>query len=339
MADADFELDVDEWLPLATMMAPRPPSSTTLAATANTVAGAQGGVMEIKDAAFADSALIFANDGPGDGGVIQFVSLSTRTGGGRATFELNGKGTLDISGAGRDQAIGSLAGDGKVFLGSRMLTVGRNNVTTTFNGLIQDGGISGGTGGSFAKVGSGTLTLGTANIYTGSTSLNGGTFTVENTSGSATGPGAVQVNAGNLGGSGIIAGPVTIGANNAARPHLAPASGTRAAATLTIQSNLTFNSNGGYSYLLREKGRRAEADRVNANGVTINSGATFNFLPRISGTIAAGTAFTVISNTSGSPISGTFSNLADGAIITVGSVNFQANYEGGDGNDLTLVVQ
>jgi len=35
---------------------------------------------------------------------------------------------------------------------------------------------------------------------------------------------------------------------------------------------------------------------------------------------------------------GTFSNLADGAIVTIGSNTFQANYEGGDGNDLTLTV-
>jgi hypothetical protein len=55
-------------------------------------------------------------------------------------------------------------------------------------------------------------------------------------------------------------------------------------------------------------------------------------------TLAPGTVFTVISNTGASPISGTFSNLADGGTITVGSNTFQANYEGGDGNDLTLTV-
>jgi len=30
--------------------------------------------------------------------------------------------------------------------------------------------------------------------------------------------------------------------------------------------------------------------------------------------------------------------LPDGGIITIGANNFQANYEGGDGNDLTLTV-
>ena len=46
----------------------------------------------------------------------------------------------------------------------------------------------------------------------------------------------------------------------------------------------------------------------------------------------------MISNRSANPINGTFSNLADGAIVNVGGTNFQADYEGGDGNDLTLTV-
>jgi hypothetical protein len=44
------------------------------------------------------------------------------------------------------------------------------------------------------------------------------------------------------------------------------------------------------------------------------------------------------SNTSADPITGTFSNLPDGAIITINGNNLQANYSGGDGNDLTLTV-
>ena len=47
---------------------------------------------------------------------------------------------------------------------------------------------------------------------------------------------------------------------------------------------------------------------------------------------------TLISNTSANPISGTFSNLADGSIVTIDGNNFQASYTGGDGNDLTLTV-
>ena len=74
------------------------------------------------------------------------------------------------------------------------------------------------------------------------------------------------------------------------------------------------------------------------NGVTINSGATVNLSGQTQGTLTSGLILTVISNTSADPINGTFSNLADGAIVNVNGNNLQASYEGGDGNDLTLTV-
>ena len=72
--------------------------------------------------------------------------------------------------------------------------------------------------------------------------------------------------------------------------------------------------------------------------MTINSGATFTFVDTGTGTLTVGTVFTVINNTSASPIAGTFSNLADGSIFTSNGNNFQASYTGGTGNDLTLTV-
>ena len=55
--------------------------------------------------------------------------------------------------------------------------------------------------------------------------------------------------------------------------------------------------------------------------------------------LAAGTVLTVINNTSGKPIDGTFINLPDNSNVAIGSQNtFLVNYEGGDGNDLTLTV-
>ena len=55
-------------------------------------------------------------------------------------------------------------------------------------------------------------------------------------------------------------------------------------------------------------------------------------------TNASGTVFTAISNTAAGPIAGAFSNLPDDSTITIGNNSFQANYQGGDGNDLTLTV-
>ena len=68
------------------------------------------------------------------------------------------------------------------------------------------------------------------------------------------------------------------------------------------------------------------------------AGAQFIALAAGSVSLPPGTVFTTIDNTSATAITGTFSHLADGSTITVDSDTFQANYEGGDGNDLTLTV-
>jgi hypothetical protein len=77
---------------------------------------------------------------------------------------------------------------------------------------------------------------------------------------------------------------------------------------------------------------------VIANGVTINSAAMLALSGHTRGTLTQGMVLTLISNTSANPISGTFSNLPDGSIVTINGNNFQVSYSGGDGNDLTLTV-
>jgi hypothetical protein len=54
--------------------------------------------------------------------------------------------------------------------------------------------------------------------------------------------------------------------------------------------------------------------------------------------LTPGTVFTAISNTSANPITGTFTNLPDDSTFTVGGNTYQVDYQGGDGNDLTLTV-
>lgn len=117
---------------------------------------------------------------------------------------------------------------------------------------------------------------------------------------------------------------------------LKPSIGRTKPSSLKIHSALTLKADSTYTYKLNTD--RAEAGKVIANGVTIDSGAQFNFVAFANKTLRVGKVFVVISNTAATPISGTFSNLSDGSIFTVGLNTFQVSYEGGDGNDLTLTV-
>lgn len=213
-------------------------------------------------------------------------------------------------------------------LGANDLTIG-DNLSTTFSGTIQDTG-------SLEKVGNGTLSLSSANTYTGGTTITAGTLLVKNTTGSATGTGATQVTGGTLGGKGIIAGAVTVGTGSSTGGSLQPGKGASTAITLTLQSSLTFKSDGTYVWKLNSK--KSKADQVIANGVTIQAGAQFDLNTVGNKKLTTGKVFTAISNTDATPISGTFANLADGSTVTVGVNKLQVSYSGGDGNDLTLTT-
>jgi autotransporter-associated beta strand protein len=72
---------------------------------------------------------------------------------------------------GVNSTIGSIAGSGGINLGSFTLTAGGNGTSTTFSGSISGSG-------NVIKAGTGTLTLAGANTYSGTTTVTGGTLTV-----------------------------------------------------------------------------------------------------------------------------------------------------------------
>jgi len=264
----------------------------------------------------------------GIGGSILFFSDST---GGTARVQVVGNGNLDISGHNAPGVtIGSIEGSGRAYLGSNDLTVGNNNLSTTFAGTIDGSG-------SLIKIGTGTLVLSTPNRYTGGTIVENGKLAADNIVGSATGTGPVQVNAGTFGGRGTIAGAVAVGMGTGPGAILTPEKTTGAPDVLTIQSALTFNSDGIYEVGLKTKG--AIAGKTVANGVTIQSGASFSFVVHQHRVLREGTVLTVLENTAGTLIAGAFGNLTDGSTFTVGLNTYKVSYEGGDGNDLTLTVQ
>jgi len=103
-----------------------------------------------------------------------------------------------------------------------------------------------------------------------------------------------------------------------------------------IQDTLSFN--GDAIYILQVNSIKAKADEIVAKGVSISSGAQFSFDDVRNGVLTLGTVFPVITNNAATPIAGIFSNLPDGATFTSNANSFQVNYQGGDGNDLTLTV-
>jgi len=165
--------------------------------------------------------------------------------------------------------------------------------------------------------------------------IDAGTLLINNTTGSGTGLGLVQVNGGILGGDGIIGGAVTVGTGQSSEAVIGPGGDNVVPGTLTIQKKLTPKSDASYRVLFNSD--TAAADKLIAGGLRIR-GAQIVLRDSGSTVLAPGTVFTVIDNTAAIIISGNFSNLADGETVTVSSNIFQANYEGGDGNDLTLTV-
>jgi autotransporter-associated beta strand protein len=291
--------------------------------------GAEGGLIDLFALPTSDQTVVIANAGTngGLGGtiIIQGEALLDL-----GQFQVRGNGTLDLTNVtSRGLIIGSLAGNGMVLLSGHSLSVGNNNLSTAFSGIIQDTG-------SLLKIGTGTLTISGADTYTGATTVTAGTLMLNNRTGSATGTGPVNVAAGTLGGKGIIAGAVTIGTGSGTGAVLAPSVGSNQPVTFTLKKALTFKADSTYTYKLNAG--NAKADQVIAKGVSIESGAQFVFLPKGNQTLTVGTVFTAINNTAATPISGTFANLPDGSIFTVGRNNFQVSYEGGTGNDLTLTV-
>jgi hypothetical protein len=128
--------------------------SATMVNNGGSEFGGFGGATIFADSSTADSAILGANgvsDGLG-GGAIIFSGTST---GGIAQVNVLNSGYLDISDHNRGVTIGSIAGSGNAFLGANRLTVGTNNLDTSFSGVISNDGH----GGSLAKVGSGVLTL------------------------------------------------------------------------------------------------------------------------------------------------------------------------------------
>ncbi len=229
--------------------------------------------------------------------------------GGNARIIIDSAGFVDFSlttGLNNDGKVsaGSIEGAGGLYLGADQLTVGGNNLSTNFSGVIGDCG--GGceafsnnqinpTGGSLVKVGTGTLTLSGINTYTGATTVNGGVLEVD---GSIATSSLTTVNSGaTLQGIGTV-GNTTIASGGIFNPG----NGTPNS-SMTVAGNLALAS--GAMYLVQVNPTTASSTSV--TGTAALGGATVN------ATYASGSyiskQYTILSATGG--VSGTFGSLTN----------------------------
>ncbi|HEX7262155.1 MAG TPA: autotransporter-associated beta strand repeat-containing protein, partial [Luteolibacter sp.] len=185
----------------------------TVQGTASEVSAAGGGLSMDQTTAMSSADII--------------VNGTLELGGGAAT----GLGWANSTTTGGTVSMDALGGTGVVVANfaaarTRTLSVGNNNGSDTFSGVIGAGSFS---TLSFIKNGTGTQTLSGANTYTGSTTVAGGTLLVNGSLGNSATTVAAPAT---LGGIGSIAGAVT---NNGT---LSPGDG--AVGSLTINNTLTL---------------------------------------------------------------------------------------------------
>jgi autotransporter-associated beta strand protein len=215
--------------------------------------------------------------------------------------------TLNIAGGAvcnlSDQALARLSGNGTLNLsGNVNLNEGG---TQTFSGNITQGAAS-----TFTMQGSGRLTL-TGNVAS-ALAVSGGELLLN----------GISSNAINVTGAGMFLGTgSTTGQLTVTSGSLMPGNsiGTFTCDSLLMQAagTLTIEVSG------------AAADQIAVtNGVTLNT-PTLN----VTGAPTIGASFTIIT---AAAVAGTFSGLAEGAILDRGGYRYQITYAGGGGNDVVL---
>ena len=272
-----------------------------------------------------------------DGGTLTAAAVAgNQSGGTNSTFNFNG-GTLRPNAASASSApfFGGLTA-ANVRNGGAVLDTNGFNVTVAQ--VLLHSGIAGdaATDGGLTKNGLGTLTLSAASTYTGPTTITAGALRADNTTGSATGTGSVQVNNGaTLGGIGSIAGPATIGSAAGSGPAaLDPGDSP---GRLTFSSSLTLTPTARLQTELGGTAAGTTYDQVRVGGAAALAGNLAVTL--VNGfTPSVGQTFYVLDDTGTSLITGTFANAPGGLYTDPAGNRYAVNYAAHDPADASNLL-
>jgi RHS repeat-associated protein len=319
------------------------PSASTYSGGTNISTGA---ILAQNSAALGSGAVTISNGGTStaslqlSGSIAitnSFGSFASETGGDTPTIEsISGNNSISSS-----LTIASTGGNGVILQSDAGTLTLSGNLTTSLtssrrfyfqgsgNGVVS-GNITDDSSHilSVVKSGSGIWTFGGNNTYADGTNVSSGTLAVNNTVGSGTGTGSVTVNSGAvLSGTGTISGPITINSGGI----LAPGPSGTGTGTLTT-GTLTLASGSSLDVTINNFSSGTMYDKVLANGtVTLNSGT---FVATGSVVNNSADQLSIISSNAGA-IQGTFSDVAEGAAVTVNGVGFVATYQ--LGNNFSLI--
>ena len=260
-------------------------------------------------------------------GTLTFSSPSITLGSTTAPLTVNG-GTLDMIGT--DQTVGALNGAGGTILNNATLSdsiliVGNGNANGSYGGVLTDHS-TGTRQLVLQKVGTGTQILTGSNTQTASTTVNGGTLLVYNTTGSGTGTNIMvlspQVGAtfggGTTNGSGGISGELRdTGLFNSSGPNsISPSSATGETGILHVGA---LSSNGFLNIDIGGVTAGTAYDRVAIDGSTSFFGAIrAKFLNGFQNSIQPTDVFDILTTVTGT-ITLHVGNLTNGRLYAFGT--------------------
>ncbi|WP_404714068.1 autotransporter domain-containing protein [Sphingomonas sp. MMS24-J13] len=218
------------------------------------------------------------------------------------TIQLDVEGAGQLNLAGTNQSVASLSGTNT----STTINIAGGSLTTTQTSDTTFAGAVIGSG-SLTKSGSGRLNLSGTNSYTGTTTINGGTLSVN---GSIVSP-VVVASGGTLGGTGRV-GSTIVQSGGVWAPG-------NSIGTQAVTGNVTFAAGSTYAV---EANAAGQSDRIDATGTATLQGGTVRVLAA-TGTYSNLTNYVILTAPGG--VSGQFASVTSNLAFLTPLLNYSAN--------------